>query len=163
MALNILKEFQFQEKLHVETVHRQLEAMKMEFKDGLFYITDTQAMTVKKEHLLDPQLGRLRAAQITDTAQDPQVSELPQSGTVYLCTADEEGNMVSYIQSNYMGFGSGIVVEGTGISLQNRGHDFSLDDQHANYLEPRKRTYHTIIPGFLMKEDVYKRQGWNAA
>ena len=89
---------------------------------------------------------------ITDTAQDPQVSELPQSGTVYLCTADEEGNMVSYIQSNYMGFGSGIVVEGTGISLQNRGHDFSLDDQHANYLEPRKRTYHTIIPGFLMKE-----------
>ena len=152
MALNILKEFQFQEKLHVETVHRQLEAMKMAFKDGLFYITDPKAMKVKTEHLLDPQLGRLRAAQITDTAQDPQVSELPQSGTVYLCTADEEGNMVSYIQSNYMGFGSGIVVEGTGISLQNRGHDFSLDDQHANYLEPRKRTYHTIIPGFLMKE-----------
>ena len=100
MALNILKEFQFQEKLHVETVHRQLEAMKMAFKDGLFYITDPKAMKVKTEHLLDPQLGRLRADQITDTAQDPQVSELPQSGTVYLCTADEEGNMVSYIQSN---------------------------------------------------------------
>ena len=100
MALNILKEFQFTEKLHVETVHRQLEAMKMAFKDGLFYITDPKAMKVKTEQLLDPKLGPDRAAQITDWAQDPQVSKLPQSGTVYLCTADEEGNMVSYIQSN---------------------------------------------------------------
>ena len=152
MALNILKEFQFTEKLHVETVHRQLEAMKMAFKDGLFYITDPKAMKVKTEQLLDPKLGPVRAAQITDWAQDPQVSKLPQSGTVYLCTADEEGNMVSYIQSNYMGFGSGIVVDGTGIALQNRGRGFSLDEKHANYLEPRKRTYHTIIPGFMMKD-----------
>ena len=152
MALNILKEFQFTEKLHVETVHRQLEAMKMAFKDGLFYITDPKAMKVKTEQLLDPKLGPDRAAQITDWAQDPQVSKLPQSGTVYLCTADEEGNMVSYIQSNYMGFGSGIVVDGTGIALQNRGRGFSLDEKHANYLEPRKRTYHTIIPGFMMKD-----------
>ena len=77
----------------------------------------------------------------------------PKSGTVYLCCADGEGNMVSYIQSNYMGFGSGIVVPGTGVSLQNRGHDFSLDPKDANCLKPGKRSYHTIIPGFLLRGD----------
>src|SRR5699024_11893280 len=74
------------------------------------------------------------------------------SGTVYLCTADGEGNMVSFIQSNYMGFGSGLVVPGTGIALQNRGHDFSLDPDHTNALVGGKNTYHTIIPVFLTKD-----------
>ena len=73
-------------------------------------------------------------------------------GTVYLCCADTEGNMVSYIQSNYKAFGSGIVVKDTGIALSNRGFDFSMDPAHVNYLRPGKYTYHTIIPGFLMKE-----------
>src|SRR5699024_5428008 len=90
---------------------------------------------------------------ITDTALTPETGNPKASGTVYLSTADKEGNMVSLIQSNYMGFGSGIVVPGTGISLQNRGADFSLDPNHVNALEGGKRTYHTIIPGFLTKNE----------
>ena len=89
---------------------------------------------------------------MTDRAQVWSDINPPRSGTVYLCCADREGNMVSYIQSNYMGFGSGIVVNGTGIALQNRGADFSLDPRDVNCLQPGKRTYHTIIPGFLMRE-----------
>jgi gamma-glutamyltranspeptidase/glutathione hydrolase len=104
------------------------------------------------ERLLDPAYGAARAAEINDLAALPSPGQPIGSGTVYLCTADGEGNMVSYIQSNYMGFGSGIVVRGTGIALQNRGHDFSLNAQDANCIAPRKKSYHTIIPGFLMKE-----------
>ena len=77
---------------------------------------------------------------------------MPCGGTIYLATADEQGNMVSYIQSNYTGFGSGLVVPGTGIALHNRGHCFSFDPEHVNSLEPGKRPYHTIIPGFLTKD-----------
>ncbi len=75
-------------------------------------------------------------------------------GTVYLATADKDGNMVSYIQSNYMGFGSGIVIPGTGVAMQNRGHNFAFDKHHINALGPRKKPLHTIIPGFLMKDHL---------
>ena len=152
MALNILKEFQFPEKDCVETYHRQLEAMKLAFADAFRYVTDPDYMELDYHRLLDPAYGALRAAEIGKTAGIYTHGVPPKSGTVYLCCADGEGNMVSYIQSNYMGFGSGIVVEDTGISLQNRGHDFSLKAGDANVLQPGKRSYHTIIPGFLMKD-----------
>lgn len=152
MALNILKEFDFKERDCADTHHKQWEAIKIAFADALHYVTDPKAMQVDYHRFLDPAYGKERAKDITDTARDPEVKEPPQSGTVYLCTADSEGNMVSFIQSNYMGFGSGVVVEGTGIGLQNRGRDFSLDKNHVNCLMPGKKTYHTIIPGFITKD-----------
>ncbi len=151
-ALNILKEFSFTEKDCPETAHRQIEAMKMAFADVLDTVTDPGHMQADYRMMLDPAYGAERAARMEDRARTWTRSLPPHSGTVYLCCADGEGNMVSYIQSNYHGFGSGIVVEGTGIALQNRGADFSLDRGAANSLAPGKRSYHTIIPGFLMKD-----------
>ena len=152
MALNILKEFTFTDRDDATTVHRQLEAMKMAFADAFRYVTDPEKMELDYHDLLDPAYGAMRAREMGERARIWTHRLPPKSGTVYLCCADGEGNMTSYIQSNYMGFGSGIVVEGTGISLQNRGADFSLDPAAANCLMPGKRTYHTIIPGFLMKD-----------
>ena len=152
MALNILKEFEFTEKDSAETCHRQLEAIKMAFADAFRYVTDPADMEIDYHRLIDPAYGAQRAREMTDRAQVWSHAVPPKSGTVYLCCADGEGNMVSYIQSNYMGFGSGIVVDGTGVALQNRGADFSLDPGDANFLKPGKRSYHTIIPGFLMKD-----------
>ena len=152
MALNILKEFSFDQKDSVETCHRQLEAIKIAFADALHYVTDPRHMEIDYQTLLHPAYGASRVGEIKEYAQVYSHAVPPKSGTVYLCCADGEGNMVSYIQSNYMGFGSGIVVSGTGISLQNRGHDFSLNPEDANCLQPGKRSYHTIIPGFLMKD-----------
>ncbi len=154
MALNILKEFSFEEKDSKETLHRQIEALKMAFADAFAYVTDPKDRPLDYERLLLPEYGAARAREITDRAQIYTHKIPPKSGTVYLCAADAEGNMISYIQSNYMGFGSGIVIPGTGIALQNRGADFSLDPAAANYLRPGKRTYHTIIPGFMMKDGL---------
>ena len=154
MALNILKEFEFTEKDSANTCHRQLEAIKMAFADALHYVTDPAEMEIDYHRLLDPAYGALRAHEMEDRAKVWSYAVPPKSGTVYLCCADAEGNMVSYIQSNYMGFGSGIVVDGTGIALQNRGADFSLDPGDANFLKPGKRSYHTIIPGFLMRDGL---------
>ena len=126
--------------------------MKIAFADGMHYVTDPDRMSVDYREFLKPEYGARRAKEITDTAGLPTFAEPPKSGTVYMCTADGEGNMVSLIQSNYMGFGSGIVLEGYGVGLQNRGADFSLDPAAANVLAPGKRSYHTIIPGFLTKD-----------
>lgn len=152
MALNIMKEFAFTEKESAKTCHRQIEAIKMAFADAFSTVTDPAYMETDYHNFLSPGYGKTAAARMTDYAQVWTDKLPPKSGTVYLCCADQEGNMVSFIQSNYMGFGSGIVVEGTGIALQNRGADFSLDPAHINCLQPGKRSYHTIIPGFLMKE-----------
>ena len=134
-----------------EDVHRQLEAMKLGYADGLRYIADPAAMRVSPAELLDEGYLASRRALIGGTAREPESGDPRCGGTVYLCAADGEGNMVSYIQSNYKGFGSGIVVPGTGIALHDRGCNFSLEEGAANCLAPGKRPYHTIIPGFLTK------------
>jgi gamma-glutamyltranspeptidase/glutathione hydrolase len=153
LALNTLKGFDFTAKDTVDTYHKQMEAIKLAFADGKKYITDPKHMKTKVEDLLSDSYAAERRGKITDTALQPEAGDPPKGGTVYLATADEEGNMVSFIQSNYMGFGSGLVVPGTGISLQNRGHNFSLDPTKENRLEPGKKTFHTIIPGFLTKDN----------
>lgn len=151
MALNILSGFDFAARDTAETLHRQMEAMKMAFADGDRYITDPRYMKAAVADLLSPRYGALRRGEITDHALFPRAGDPACGGTVYLCTADGEGNMVSYIQSNYCHFGSGVVIPGWGVALQNRGYNFSLDADHVNCLAPRKRTYHTIIPGFLTR------------
>lgn len=151
MALNILKGFEFSGKDDVEVYHRQIEAIKLAFADGLNNITDPRKMKVRVEDLLSDAYAAERRKQISKMALMPEPGQPHNGGTVYLATADGEGNMVSYIQSNFHGFGSGVVIPGTGISLQNRGYTFSTDPNHVNCLAPGKRTYHTIIPGFLTR------------
>ncbi|MEJ6951630.1 gamma-glutamyltransferase family protein [Natronospora cellulosivora (SeqCode)] len=153
ITLNILKGFQFREKDTLDTYHKQLEAIKLAFADGKKYISDKRDMNVKVEELLSESYATERKKLIKENALTPAPGTPPKGGTVYLATADQEGNMVSFIQSNYMGFGSGLVVPGTGIALQNRGNNFKLDPNHANCLKPGKRSYHTIIPGFLTKDN----------
>ncbi len=152
MALNILKGFDFTEKYSVETCHRQLEAMKLAYADGRRYISDSSKMKVSVEELLSEDYAAERRRLISDKALMPTPGRPAGSGTVYLAAADAEGNMVSYIQSNYMGFGSGIVIPETGISLHNRGCNFAADPDHENCIAPGKKPYHTIIPGFLTKD-----------
>ena len=151
LALNILQGFTFTEKECADTYHKQFEAMKLAFADGLQYIADPRSMQVSVTDLLSEGYAAERRKLIGREAGLPAPGSPPRSGTVYLATADKEGNMVSYIQSNYQGFGSGIVIPGTGIALHNRGCNFSLDANHPNCLEPGKKPYHTIIPGFLSR------------
>ena len=134
-----------------DSLHVQLEAMKLAFADAYRYISDADTMTMSLEDLLARRLReRTRSKEIDMTrAKTPNYGVPKRGGTVYLTAADESGMMVSFIQSNYYGFGSGIVVPGTGISLQNRGAGFTLEEGHPNQVAGGKRPFHTIIPGFL--------------
>ena len=155
MALGILGNFDLAALPpdSVESQHLQIEAMKLAFADAHRYVSDPRTMEVTPAALLDRGYLAARAKAIDmKRAQDPPPGEPRAGGTVYLATADANGMMVSYIQSNYMGFGSGIVVPGTGISLQNRGAGFSLKPGHPNLVGPGKRPFQTIIPGFLTKD-----------
>ena len=135
-----------------DSLHVQIEAMKLAFADAHRYISDPDFAAMSPEALLDPDYLAERAGLIDMTrAQNPGYGVPQRGGTVYLTTADENGMMVSLIQSNYYGFGSGIVVPGTGISLQNRGAGFTLEKGHPNEVAGGKRPFHTIIPGFLMQ------------
>lgn len=137
-------------------LHLQIEAMKLALRDAEGYVADPTAMTdVTAEALLDDGYLASRARLIDpNKAQDFGVGAPKHGGTVYLSAADASGMMVSFIQSNYAGFGSGVVVPGTGVALQNRGAGFSLDPTHQNFVGGGKRPFHTIIPGFLMKGDA---------
>jgi gamma-glutamyltranspeptidase/glutathione hydrolase len=135
--------------------HLQIEAMKLALRDAESYVADPDHMTdVTSGDMLDTAYLAERAALINpDQAQDFGAGAPKRGGTVYLSAADATGMMVSFIQSNYAGFGSGVVVPDTGIHMQNRGWGFSLDPDHPNCVGPGKRPFHTIIPGFLMGKD----------
>ncbi len=136
-----------------DSLHVQLEAMKLAFADIYEYVSDPATMRVTPAQMLDRAYLASRAKSIDmKKAQDPNFGTPPTGGTVYLTAADASGMMVSYIQSNYAGFGSGVVVNGTGISLQNRGYGFVLKPGHANEVGPRKRPFQTIIPAFVTKD-----------
>lgn len=152
MALNILKDMEIGAKDTGDTFHKQIEAMKLAFADGMHYIADPRYMQTRVEKLLSDAYAAQRRALIGETALEPTHGKPFCGGTVYLCTADGEGNMVSFIQSNYKDFGSGIVLPGYGINLNDRGAGFSLNPELDDYLAPRKKPYHTIIPGFLTHE-----------
>ena len=151
MAVGILANFDLT-GLPVDSAdsqHLQIEAMKLAFADVYKFVGERSAMEVTTEQLLDDAYLASRAKLIDmKRAQDFQAGNPVKGGTIYLTAADESGMMVSMIQSNYMGFGSGVVEPSFGISLQNRGHGFNLTGG-ANLVAPRKRPFHTIIPAFL--------------
>ncbi len=153
MALNMLKGLEMGENRECAAAyHKMIEATKLAFVDTKKFVADPRYMRTKVEDMLSDRYAGVRRALIGDKAVYPEAGDPSCGGTVYFCTADGEGNMVSYIQSNYMGFGSGVVIPGTGISIQDRGANFSLDPESDNYLEGGKKSYHTIIPGFLCKD-----------
>ncbi len=135
--------------------HVMIEAMKLAFVDTYAFVADPRAMRVRPRDLLDDGYLASRAASIDmKRAQSFAAGAPPAGGTIYLSAADAKGTMVSFIQSNYKGFGSGVVVPGYGISLHNRGAGFALDPDSANCVAPGKRPFHTIIPAFLMKDGL---------
>ena len=156
IALGVLKRHDLRNTARdsARSLHLQIEAMKLAFADAHRYIADPEHMNIDPGQLLADSYLDKRATLIDPArAQDFAHGQPRPGGTVLLTTADDQGNMVTWIQSNYMGFGSGIVVPGTGISLQNRGHCFSTEPGHPNQIAPGKRPYHTIIPGFVTKRN----------
>lgn len=157
-GLVVLMALQLLERLHPTTeeerVHYQIEALKLGFSDLDAHVGDLKSMHIGARELLKESYAVKRRSLIGSTAGIPKPGQPLSGGTVYLATADGEGNMVSFIQSNFRGFGSGLVVPGTGIALQNRGELFTLEEGHPNRLEPGKRPLHTIIPGFVTKDGV---------
>jgi len=155
MALGILEKFDVS-RLAVDRVHSQhlqIEAMKLAFADLYKYVADPRSMEVTPEQMLDDAYLTARAKLINPDRATQFDFGMPKSGgTIYLTSADEQGMMVSFIQSNYMGFGSGVVVPDLGIALQNRGCGFSMDPKSANVVEGGKRPFHTIIPAFLTQK-----------
>ncbi len=151
LALNILDGFEIGElaPLGAERLHLEIEAMRLAFADARWYVADPTFNRIPIDELLSADYAAIRRKSINPrrAVLDHQYGvPIAATDTVYLSVVDSEGNACSFINSNYMGFGTGIVPSGWGFSLQNRGHNFSLDAQHPNALAPGKRPYHTIIP-----------------
>lgn len=134
-----------------EYLHVMIESMKLAFFDGHHFITDPKFRDIPVKKLVSDAYCKQRSELITDKAISLTSNDSYHTDTVYLTVVDKNRNMVSFINSIYKGFGSGVVVEGTGIVLQNRGSSFKLNETHNNCLEPRKRPYHTIIPAMLYR------------
>ena len=157
LALNLLEGFDLAslDPLSAEHLHLEIEALRLAFADARQYVADPdqylapvsalleKAYAAERRKLIDPRKAAAHVAFGTPANS---------SDTVYFCVVDAAGNACSMINSNYMGFGTGIVPRGWGFSLQNRGHNFSLDPRHPNALAPRKRPYHTIMPGMMTRE-----------
>jgi gamma-glutamyltranspeptidase/glutathione hydrolase len=158
ITLNILEDFDLSARgpLTPERLHLVIEALRLAFADANWFVADPEFNLAPIDQLLSEEYAANRRGLILpETALPNQKhgSPVSHSDTVYLTAVDGEGNACSFINSNYMGFGTGIVPSGWGFSLQNRGHNFSLDPAHPNALEPNKRPYHTIIPAMATRKD----------
>ena len=156
LALNLLEGFDLAmlPPLSVDRLHVMIEAMRLAFADARAYIADPAMMDVPLEGLLSMDYSDKRRTLIDPKRANPSLragTPLAVSDTVYFSVVDCWGNACSFINSNYMGFGTGIVPRGWGFSLQNRGHNFRLDPTHPNALAPGKRPYHTIIPALATR------------
>ena len=157
MALNLLEGFDVLglDPLSPERLHLQIECLRLAFADARWYISDPSFSAIPLAELLSKEYAAVRRKLINPasaTLNQQRGRPFASSDTVYFCTVDRWGNACSFINSNYMGFGTGIVPQGWGFTLQNRGHNFSLQAGHPNALAPGKRPYHTIIPGLITRD-----------